>query len=102
MFEKLDVPIFGVIENMSYFVCPHCGERTEIFGSGGGKRAAEELGLEFLGDIPLDAKTRVASDKGVPIVESEPDSPQGQTFLRVAEQVAARCSTLQLAGTGVE
>ncbi len=102
MFEKLDVPVFGVIENMSYFLCPHCGERTEIFGSGGGRKAAEELGLEFLGDIPLDAKTREAGDKGVPIVESEPDSPQGQTFLRVAEQVAARCSTLQLAASGVE
>jgi ATP-binding protein involved in chromosome partitioning len=102
MFEKLDVPIFGVIENMSYFLCPHCGERTEIFGSGGGKKAAEELGLEFLGDIPLDAKTREAGDKGVPIVEADPDSPQGQTLLRIAEHVAARCSTLQLATAGTE
>ncbi|MDZ4278153.1 MAG: Mrp/NBP35 family ATP-binding protein [Dehalococcoidia bacterium] len=102
MFDKLNVPVFGVIENMSYFVCPHCGERTEVFGHGGGRKAAEELGLEFLGEVPLDVKTRVAGDEGVPIVESDPDSPQGQAFLRVAEQVAARCSTLQFATAGVE
>ncbi len=102
MFDKLNVPVFGVIENMSYFVCPHCGERTDIFGTGGGKRAAEELGLEFLGEIPLDVKTREGADQGVPIVESDPDSPQGQAFMRVAEQVAARCSTLQFATAGVQ
>ncbi len=101
MFDKLNVPVFGVIENMSYFLCPHCGERTEIFGHGGGRIAAEELGLEFLGEIPLDAKTREGGDTGVPIVESEPDSPQGQAFMRLAEQVAARCSTLQFATAGV-
>ena len=102
MFDKLNVPVFGVIENMSYFVCPHCDERTEIFGHGGGRKAAEELGLEFLGEIPLDVKTRVGGDTGVPIVESDPDSPQAQAFMRVAEQVAARCSTLQFATAGVE
>ena len=102
MFDKLNVPVFGVIENMSYFVCPHCDERTEIFGHGGGRKAAEELGLEFLGEIPLDLKTRVGADTGVPIVESDPDSLQGQAFMRVAEQVAARCSTLQFATAGVE
>ena len=102
MFDKLNVPVFGVIENMSYFLCPHCDERTEIFGHGGGRTAAEELGLEFLGEIPLDVKTRQGGDGGVPIVESDPDSPQGQAFLRVAEQVAARCSTLQFATAGVE
>ncbi len=102
MFDKLNVPVFGVIENMSYFVCPHCEERSEIFGHGGGRKAAEELGLEFLGEIPLDQKTRVAADTGTPIVESDPDSPQGQAFMRVAEQVAARCSTLQFATAGVE
>jgi ATP-binding protein involved in chromosome partitioning len=102
MFDKLNVPVFGVIENMSYFVCPHCGERTEIFGHGGGRRAADELGLEFLGEIPLDPKTRAGGDEGVPIVEAEPDSPQAQAFARVAEQVAARCSTLQFATAGIE
>ena len=102
MFDKLNVPIFGVIENMSYFVCPHCGDRTEIFGHGGGRKAAEELGLEFLGEIPLDPATREGGDKGVPIVESDPESPQAQAFFRVAEQVAARCSTLQFATAGVQ
>jgi ATP-binding protein involved in chromosome partitioning len=101
MFDKLNVPVFGVVENMSYFVCPHCGERTEVFGHGGGRRAAEELGLEFLGEIPLDVATRVGGDRGVPVVESDPDSPQAQAFFRVAEQVAARCSTLQFATAGV-
>jgi len=102
MFDKLNVPVFGVIENMSYFHCPHCDERSEIFGHGGGRKAAEELGLEFLGEIPLDIKTRQGADSGVPITESEPDSPQAQAFLRVAEQVAARCSTLQFATAGIE
>jgi ATP-binding protein involved in chromosome partitioning len=102
MFDKLNVPVFGVVENMSYFLCPHCGERTEIFGHGGGQRSAEELGLEFLGEIPLDAKTREGGDKGVPIVESDPDSPQAEAFMRVAEQVAARCSVLQFAAAGVQ
>ena len=102
MFDKLNVPVFGVIENMSYFVCPHCDERTEIFGYGGGRKAAEELGLEFLGEIPLDRDTREGADKGVPITESEPESPQAQAFLHVAKQVAARCSTLQFATAGVE
>lgn len=102
MFDKLNVPVFGVIENMSYFVCPHCGERSDIFGHGGGRTAAEELGLEFLGEIPLDLKTRQGADTGVPIVESAPDSSQAQAFLRVAEQVAARCSVLQFAAAGVQ
>jgi ATP-binding protein involved in chromosome partitioning len=94
MFDRLKVPIFGLVENMSYFVCPHCGERTDIFGSGGARAAAEELGLEFLGEVPLDAKTRAASDEGVPITESEPDSPQAEAFVALAEKVAARCSVL--------
>ncbi len=102
MFDKLNVPVFGVVENMSYFHCPHCNERSEIFGHGGGRRAAEELGLEFLGEIPLDTKTRQGADSGVPITESDPDSPQAQAFLRIAEQVAARCSTLQFATAGIE
>jgi ATP-binding protein involved in chromosome partitioning len=102
MFDKLNVPVFGVVENMSYFVCPHCGERSEIFGHGGGRRAAEELGLEFLGEVPLDMKTRQGGDSGVPIVEAEPDSPQAEVFIQIAEAVAARCSTLQFATAGVQ
>jgi len=102
MFDKLNVPVFGVVENMSYFICPHCGDRTEIFGHGGGRKAADELGLEFLGEIPLDVKTRLAGDQGVPIVESDPESPQAEAFMSVAKQVAARCSTLQYATAGVQ
>ncbi len=97
MFDKLNVPVFGVIENMSYFVCPHCGDRTEIFGHGGARSAAEDLGLEFLGELPLDPATRVAADDGRPIVVAAPESPQTQAFLEVAKQVAARCSVLEYA-----
>jgi ATP-binding protein involved in chromosome partitioning len=97
MFDKLHVPVFGIVENMSYFVCPHCGERTEIFGHGGAREAADELGLEFLGEIPLDPATRTSSDAGVPIAESAPDSPQAQSFMTLAEKVAARCSVLRYA-----
>ncbi|MDE3096675.1 MAG: Mrp/NBP35 family ATP-binding protein [Chloroflexota bacterium] len=97
MFDKLNVPIFGVIENMSYFACPHCGERTEIFGHGGAKAAAEDLGLEFLGELPLDLATRRAGDDGEPIVHAAPESAQAAAFLDVARQVAARCSVLEYA-----
>jgi ATP-binding protein involved in chromosome partitioning len=92
MFEKLDVPVFGIIENMSYFLCPHCGQRTEIFGHGGAREAAEKLGLEFLGEVPLDTQVRASSDEGVPIVEREPDSPVAQVFMLIAERIAARTS----------
>jgi ATP-binding protein involved in chromosome partitioning len=97
MFDKLNVPIFGVIENMSYFVCPHCKEQTDIFGHGGARAAAEDLGLEFLGELPLDPATRKAADDGTPIVVSAPESPQAQAFLEVAKKVAARCSVLEYA-----
>jgi ATP-binding protein involved in chromosome partitioning len=102
MFDKLNVPVFGVIENMSYFVCPHCQERTEIFGHGGARAAAEDLGLEFLGELPLDPATREGGDRGEPVVVSRPESAQAAAFLDVAKQVAARCSVLELAsGVGV-
>jgi ATP-binding protein involved in chromosome partitioning len=97
MFDRLKVPIFGVIENMSYFLCPHCGERTDIFGHGGARAAAEELGLEFLGEVPLDSQTRAGGDTGVPITESHPESPQAKAFMALAEKVAARCSVLAFA-----
>jgi ATP-binding protein involved in chromosome partitioning len=92
MFEKLNVPVFGIIENMSYFLCPHCGQRTEIFGYGGAREAAKKLGLEFLGEVPLDAQVRASSDDGVPIVEREPDSAVAQVFMLIAERIAARTS----------
>ena len=92
MFEKMSVPVFGIVENMSYFICPHCGERTEIFGHGGGPEMADELGVDFLGEIPLQPDVRSAADVGVPIVESEPESPVAQAFTAIAQKVAARTS----------
>ncbi|MCJ7490589.1 MAG: Mrp/NBP35 family ATP-binding protein [Dehalococcoidia bacterium] len=97
MFSRVDAPILGVIENMSYFVCSHCGGRTEIFGHGGGRTIADELGLEFLGEIPIDTETRMAADRGEPIVDSAPDSPAAKVFRELAEKVAARCSVAQYA-----
>lgn len=95
MFEKLHVPVFGIVENMSYFECPHCGERTEIFGHGGARDAADELGLDFLGEIPLNANIRVGGDNGVPLTVADPDSPAAESFRRIAERVAAKLSVLQ-------
>jgi ATP-binding protein involved in chromosome partitioning len=92
MFEKLNVPVFGLIENMSYFVCPHCGDRTDIFGHGGARQTADELGVDFLGEIPLDVNIRAGADAGVPIVESNADSPVGRAFAEIAQTVAARTS----------
>ena len=89
MFRKVDVPVLGLIENMSYFLCPKCGERTEIFGHGGARREAETLGMDFLGEVPLDVAIRETSDAGVPIVAAEPDGPHAQTYLRIAEAVWA-------------
>jgi ATP-binding protein involved in chromosome partitioning len=87
MFRKVDVPVFGLIENMSYFLCPHCGERSEIFGHGGARREAERLGTDFLGEIPLDIAIRETSDDGQPIVVSRPDSPQAQAYREIAKKV---------------
>jgi ATP-binding protein involved in chromosome partitioning len=97
MFDKLNIPVFGIVENMSFFVCPHCGEPTEIFGHGGAQQAADDLGLEFLGELPLDPATRRAGDEGTPIVAAAPDSEQAEAFLTLARQVAARCSVLEYA-----
>jgi ATP-binding protein involved in chromosome partitioning len=92
MFEKLGVPVFGLIENMSYYICPHCGDRADIFGHGGAQGAADELGIDFLGEIPLQSDVRAAADCGVPIVESAPESPVAQAFATIAQKVAAKTS----------
>ncbi|HEY2891824.1 MAG TPA: Mrp/NBP35 family ATP-binding protein [Dongiaceae bacterium] len=84
MFRKVDVPVLGIIENMSYFLCPHCGERSDIFSHGGARREAEKLGTEFLGEIPLDMAIRETSDGGNPIVVSQPDSAHAATFRAIA------------------
>lgn len=87
MFRKVEVPVLGIVENMSYFVCPHCNERTEIFDHGGGKKASEEFKVPFLGEIPLDAGVRIGGDRGEPIVVSHPDSAVAQAFMRLAQTV---------------
>ena len=88
MFQKVDVPIIGVIENMSYFVCPHCGERTNIFDSGQTAGECARLGVPFLGEIPLDPSIRRGGDEGLPVLMIAPDSPQAQAVRQVAERLA--------------
>ncbi len=87
MFKQVNVPLIGVIENMSYFVCPHCGGRSDIFAHGGARHEAEAHGAPFLGEIPLDMTIRETSDGGAPIVVSAPASPQAKAYLNVAERV---------------
>ncbi|MCA9499181.1 MAG: Mrp/NBP35 family ATP-binding protein [Nitrospirales bacterium] len=89
MFKKVNVPLLGVIENMSYFVCGHCHERTEIFSTGGGERAAQKFEIPFLGRIPIDPSIREGGDKGTPIVSQDPSSPQAQAFLQIAKTLTA-------------
>ena len=92
MFKRLNVPILGVAENMSYFVCPHCGDKTYIFSSGGGRRIAKERDVEFLGEIPLGLAVREQSDSGVPIVAALPDSPEALVYKELAFRVAGMVS----------
>lgn len=87
MYRTVHAPVLGIIENMSYFVCPHCGERTEIFSHGGGRKISERLGVEFLGEIPLDADVRRVGDEGNPIVKHDPSSPIAQAFFAIAERI---------------
>src|ERR1700730_4184546 len=87
MFRKVNVPVLGIVENMSYFICRHCGEREEIFGHGGGRKTAEMLGVPFLGEGPLDAKVVVGGDSGQPIVILDPESVAAQAFRDLAAKV---------------
>lgn len=84
MFRKVEVPILGLIENMSYYLCPSCGHRDEIFSHGGAHRTADELGVDFLGEVPLDLKIRLTSDEGVPVVVSEPDGAHARRYIEIA------------------
>jgi ATP-binding protein involved in chromosome partitioning len=92
MFRQLNIPLLGVVENMSYFVCGHCQERTEIFGHGGGAGIAESMGIPLLGEVPIDTRVRSGGDEGRPIVVAAPDAPAAQAFLAVAGRVAAEIS----------
>ena len=89
MFEKVGTPVLGVVENMSYYVCEHCGEKSELFLSGGGERLAEELSVPLLGQIPLQAGLAALADAGQPIVVAAPDSPGGRALRAIADRVAA-------------
>ena len=92
MFRQLNIPILGVMENMSGFVCGHCGERTEIFGVGGGERLAKDMGITYLGDVPIDSRVRSGGDEGKPILIAYPDSPAATALRSVAKKVAAQIS----------
>lgn len=89
MFGKVDVPIIGLVENMSTFVCPHCGERSDIFSHGGAEETANQLGAPFLGAIPLTLSIREGSDAGTPILVSAPESAEAQEYARIAAQIDA-------------
>lgn len=92
MYQKLNIPTLGIIENMSHFACPHCQHEADIFGRGGGAKLAEQLGVPFLGGIPIYQPIREGSDAGVPLIISEPDSPAARAFLATAERAAAEIS----------
>ncbi|CAJ2627721.1 unnamed protein product [Trifolium pratense] len=95
MFNKVDIPILGVIENMSCFKCPHCGEASYIFGKGGAHSTAADMGLEFLGEIPLEVEIREACDKGHPIVLTAPDSVVSRAYGNIAEKVVQKLKEQQ-------
>jgi ATP-binding protein involved in chromosome partitioning len=87
MFKKVNVPVLGIVENMSYFQCPHCGTRSDIFGHGGARHEAERLGVPFLGEIPLHMSIRATSDSGNPVVDSEPDGPHAAIYRAIGTRV---------------
>jgi ATP-binding protein involved in chromosome partitioning len=87
MFTKVNVPVLGIVENMSYFQCPHCGTQSDIFGHGGARHEAERLGVPFLGEIPLHISIRTTSDGGTPVVESEPKGPHAAIYREIASKV---------------
>ena len=92
MFQKVNVPVLGIIENMSYYICSHCGHREEIFSYGGGQKTANELGVPFLGEIPIYTNIRISGDIGKPLVVSEPDSEHGKIIQTIARNTAAQMS----------
>jgi ATP-binding protein involved in chromosome partitioning len=87
MFKKVNVPVLGIVENMSYFQCPHCGTKSDIFGHGGARQEAERLAVPFLGEIPLHMSIRATSDSGTPVVESEPDGPHATIYRAIGAKV---------------
>lgn len=98
MFRKVDVPVLGIVENMSVFVCPNCGHESHIFSHGGAKKEAERLGMEFLGEMPLHIAIRETSDSGKPIVVSDPESPQAKAYQAIAKRIWEKALPLIEAG----
>ena len=94
MYQKLNIPPIGLVENMSYYACPNCHHEADIFGHGGGETLAEKLDIPFLGRLPVYQPIREGSDNGVPIIVSEPGSSAGRAFMLVAERTAAQVSIL--------
>lgn len=92
MFQNMQVPILGLIENMSFFSCPHCDERSEIFSHGGGKKAAENLGINFLGEIPIELQVRTGGDEGKPITVVDPEHAVSKAFLKIASELVEQCA----------
>jgi ATP-binding protein involved in chromosome partitioning len=89
MFEKTRVPILGIVENMSTYICPNCGHEAHIFGHGGARAEAERLGIPFLGEIPLELSIRLSGDGGTPVAAARPDSPEARAFAAIAERLIA-------------
>lgn len=102
MFRKVEVPVLGLIENMSYYVCPNCGHREEVFAHGGAKKTAEELNSDFLGEIPLDIKIRETSDSGTPIVIADPESEHAKAYMAIAEKVWSKLQAEDRTGPSIK
>lgn len=100
MFHLTNTPVLGIVENMSYFLCPSCGERHEIFSHGGGEAAARELGIPFLGAIPLGIAVREGGDKGIPVTVSHPEAEQSQRFMEIVRTLAGSISVQNIEGGG--
>ena len=87
MFQKVEIPILGLIENMATFTCPHCGQTSHIFGHGGARLEAERLNIPFLGEIPLNMTIRELSDAGKPVTATDPDGPHGRIYKDIAHRI---------------
>jgi ATP-binding protein involved in chromosome partitioning len=96
MFDKVQIPVLGIVENMSQFICPHCQKQTAIFHQGGGRRAAEAFQIPFLGEIPLELTVREGGDAGVPVVAGHPEGPEAKAFMQMAQNIAGRISTVNV------
>ena len=95
MFERVNVPVLGIVENMSYLLCAHCGKPTPLFGSGGGRALADELHVPLLGEIPLEAGVREGGDTGSPIIVAAPDSPAAKVLSTIATRIIEAASAIK-------